>query len=343
MLGRLSMIRTAVIGLGPIGLATAAAIAQSPGLALTGLIDINPELLGLRLADLFPQAQVPPRSGPPLPAVVGLVEEVHADVLLLCTSSRLDAVAPTLRQAIGRRCHVVSSCEEMSYPRYGNAALADELDAAAKDAGVALLGTGVNPGFVMDLLPVVLASMALGIQSVRVVRRVDAATRRQPLQAKVGARMTPAQFAGLAAKNSIGHAGIGQSVALLAAGLGRTVEPDSVRITLEPVIAQRATPSLLGEIRPGQVCGMRNTAKWSGDGLSIDLDLTMAVGLPDPQDRVELSAAGSKPLVLTIAGSTPGDSATVAALVNGARAIGRQRPGLLTMLDVTPLGSGRLN
>jgi 4-hydroxy-tetrahydrodipicolinate reductase len=337
------MIHTAVIGLGPIGLATAAAVAQSPGLVLTGLVDINPELQGLHLADLFPQARMSSPAVPPLPAVVGLIEHAHADVLLLCTSSRLVDVAPTLRQAIARRCHLVSSCEEMSYPNYANADLADELDAAAKSAGVALLGTGVNPGFVMDLLPVVLASMTLGVQSVRVVRRVDAATRRQPLQAKVGATMTPAHFAALAAKNAIGHAGIGESVALLAAGLGRTAAPGSVRITLDPVIALRETPSLLGQIQPGQVCGMHNTAKWSGDGLSIDLDLTMAVGLADPQDRIELAVAGNKPLVLTIAGSTPGDSATVAALVNGARTIGRQKHGLLTMLDVTPLGSGPLN
>jgi hypothetical protein len=125
--------------------------------------------------------------------------------------------------------------------------------------------------------------------------------------------------------------------------LGRTVADGSVKIGLDPVIAERKTASLLGEIQPGQVCGMRNTAKWHDDGLRIDLDLTMAVGLEEPQDRIELTPTGGKPLVLTIAGSTPGDSATVAALVNGARAIGRQRPGLLTMLDVTPFGSGRLN
>jgi hypothetical protein len=343
MLGPRRMIDTAVIGLGPIGLAAAAAVMQSPGLGLCGLIDINPELLGLRLDDLLPQAGLPMPAGPPPPVVVASLDAVDADVILLCTGSRLADVAPTLRAAISRRCHVVSSCEEMSYPQYGNATLAAQLDAAAKAAGVALLGTGVNPGFVMDLLPVVLASMTLGITSVRVVRRVDAATRRQPLQAKVGATMTPAHFADLAAKNAIGHAGIGQSVALLAAGLGRTVLPGSVRITLEPVIADRPTHSLLGEIQPGQVCGMRNTANWQDDGLNIELDLTMAVGLKDPQDRIELTPTGIKPLVLTIAGSTPGDSATVAALVNGARAIGRQRPGLLTMLDVTPLGSGRLN
>jgi 4-hydroxy-tetrahydrodipicolinate reductase len=149
--------------------------------------------------------------------------------------------------------------------------------------------------------------------------------------------MTPAHFNDLALQGKIGHMGIGESVALIAAGLGHHAVADDVKITLEPVIAESALPSAVGEIRPGQVRGMRNTAKWADASLSIELDLTMAIGLSDPQDTVELT--GPVPLRLTIPGSTPGDTATVAALVNCARLLPAAKPGLHTMLDLPVAGA----
>jgi 4-hydroxy-tetrahydrodipicolinate reductase len=259
-------------------------------------------------------------------------------VAIVTTTSKLDRMGPTLRQALGAGLHVVSSCEEMSWPWYRHEKLARELDAEAKKAGRAILGTGVNPGFVMDLLPVVLSSMVLKVDRVRAVRRVDASTRRKPLQEKVGATMTREQFEALANKNEIGHQGLAESVAMIAVALGREAKPGSVEVTLEPVMAEKPIGSAVGLIEPGRVCGMRNIGRWSDSSLAIELDLTMAVGLPQPKDVVEIG--GPVPLQLEISGGTPGDTATVAALVNCARAVSRGgRAGLLTMLDLGPAGA----
>ena len=146
--------------------------------------------------------------------------------------------------------------------------------------------------------------------------------------------MTPDHFRGLAREGKIGHMGIGESVAMIAAALSREAKPSAVKITLDPVIADHELDSALGKIHPGMVCGMRNTAKWTGKGLTIELDLTMAIGAQDPQDRVELT--GPVPLTLIIPGSTPGDSATVASLINCARLLPQVTPGLKTMLDMPP-------
>jgi 4-hydroxy-tetrahydrodipicolinate reductase len=189
----------------------------------------------------------------------------------------------------------------------------------------------------MDLLPVVLSSMVLTANRVHVLRQLDASTRRRPLQQKVGATMTPEQFAGLKAKNEIGHQGLAESVAMIAAALGREPKSGSIEVTLDPVIANREIPSAMGTIRPGQVCGMHNVGRWSDATLSVELDLTMAVGLNESKDVVEIS--GPVPLKLEIPGGTPGDTATVAALVNCARALPRARPGLLTMLDIGACGA----
>lgn len=331
------MLKVIVIGLGPIGINAARAVNEDPGMKLIGLVDLDPNKVGKTLGELTGAAK---DKGP---KVVGSIKETikaKPQVAIVTTASHFDKVAPTLRECMKHKLHVVSSCEEMSYPALRHKALAKQIDVEAKKKKVALLGTGVNPGFVMDLLPVVLSSMVTKVTGVKIIRRLDAAKRRQPLQAKVGATMTPEFFRGLAQQGKIGHMGIGESVAMIAAGLGHEAKPKDIAITLDPVIANREMDSLLGKIQPGMVCGMRNTAKWANKDLTIELDLTMAVGTEDAKDQVELS--GPVPLTLTIPGSTPGDSATVAAMVNCAKALPCVTPGLKTMIDMPPAGCRKI-
>lgn len=320
------MLKIIVIGLGPIGLNSAKAVLQDKNLSLVGLVDLDPNKVGKTLGELSGGKAEGPK-------VVKSIDEVGAaDVAILTTTSKFDKAADTIRACMAKKMHVVSSCEEMAYPTFLYPELSAQIDAEAKQAGLSLLGTGVNPGFVMDFLPVVLSSMVMKVNSVKAIRMVDASTRRQPLQAKVGATMTVEHFNGLARDGKIGHMGIGESVAMIAAGLGRTAKKGEVKITLDPVVADKEYPSLLGPVKPGMVCGMRNTAKWSGDGLSIELDLTMAIGTKDPHDSVELG--GPVPLKLRVEAGTPGDSATVSSLVNYARVLPKVKPGLHTMLDI---------
>jgi 4-hydroxy-tetrahydrodipicolinate reductase len=327
------MIRVIVIGLGPIGISAAKAVLADKGLQLVGLVDVHPDKIGKTLSEIGAGVS----AGPKIVESISEAAMHGAGVAIVTTTSKFDRIIPTLRELMGHQIHVVSSCEEMSWPRLLHPDLARQIDDEAKRAGVAMLGTGVNPGFVMDYLPAVLSSMVTRVTSVKVTRHVDASTRRQPLQAKVGATMTVDHFKELARDGKIGHMGIAESVALLAAGLGREARRDDVTVTLEPVVAEREMSSLLGTIQRGQVCGMHNTAKWAGEGLSIELDLIMALGTKDPHDAIELD--GPVPLKLRIEGGTPGDSATVAALVNFVRVMPSCTPGLKTMLDVPVAGA----
>jgi 4-hydroxy-tetrahydrodipicolinate reductase len=328
------MLNVTVIGLGPIGLAAAAAVQRDPQMTLSGLVDLDPAKVGRSLRDLLPTADAP---GPVVSRSIDEVKQI--DVAIVGTTSYFADMAPILRALMARKAHVVSSCEEMLWPWYRNADLGKQIDAEAARAGVALLGTGVNPGFVLDYLPLVLSSMVLEVTSVKAVRRVDATKRRKPLQQKVGATMTVEHFNALKRDNKIGHKGMAESVVMLAAGLGRTVNPGEVIETLEPVVADRPIDSMLGTIQQGQVAGMNNVGKWKGQGLSIELDLTMSCGLDNTGDSVHLN--GPVPLELHIPGSTPGDSATVASLVNGARVLPLAKPGLRTMLDLGRIAAAR--
>lgn len=338
------MQRVIVIGMGPIGASCARAIRAESGIKLAGMIDTDPRKLGASLDDLasgpgdFQAAATSTEEGQL--RVVDSLDKVEGDTAVLCTASSFAALAPSIRACLSRRMAVVSTCEQMSWPWYRHADLARAIDAEAAAAGVALLGTGVNPGFVMDALAVTLASMLRRVTSVRCVRRLDAGLRRAPLQQKVGATMSVESFKALAAENKLGHQGLAESVAMLGAGLGRTVAPGSVSETLEPVVADTARPSALGVIQPGQVAGVHHVATWEGEGLRIELDLTMAVGVADPVDKIRLQ--GPVNLCLKIPGAIPGDSATVASVLNNLPHVWPQKPrvmpGLKTMLDMPPAG-----
>jgi 2,4-diaminopentanoate dehydrogenase len=324
------MSRIVVVGLGPIGVSAARAVQASSDLTLSGLVDLDPNKVGKTLASID--------KGAASPTIVDDLAKVEsADVAIVCTTSFFDKMTPLLRACMKRKLHVTSSCEEMSWPTYRHAELAKTIDGEAKQAGVALLGTGVNPGYVMDLLAVQLSSMLAKVTQVKCLRRVDALRRRLPLQQKVGSTMSVEQFNELKAKGQIGHKGLAESIAMIATGLGRRVNAGEVREELQPVLADRQIECGLGTIQPGQVRGMHNTGFWQGDGLTIELDLLMACDEPNPRDEIEL--VGPVPLKVSVPGSTPGDSATVASLVNTARLLPRVSPGLKTMLDLPAAGA----
>src|SRR5262249_57729165 len=120
-----------------------------------------------------------------------------------------------VEEAIAAGFHVVSTCEELAYPELHHSKLARRIDALAKEKKVAVLGTGVNPGLVMDRLTLAVASACVRVDSVRVTRVVDAAKRRGPLRAKVGAGLTREEFDAGVASKKLGHVGLTESAAVI--------------------------------------------------------------------------------------------------------------------------------
>lgn len=337
------MQRVVIIGMGSIGFGCARAVRAESGVKLVGMVDSDPQKLGKSLAALGwrPTApdEKPPTDEPGAVRVAATLDDAlgdGADVAIITTSSNFAEVAPLVRAALSRGLHVISSCEQMAWPWYQHASLADQIDAEAQRVSRAVLGTGVNPGYVMDVLAVSLSSMVRRVTGVICERRVDASTRRRALQEKIGATLHPDAFEDLAQANNIGHEGLPESVALLGAGLGQHVAPGSVKVSLTPTLAEKPTESLLGLIHPGYVTGIHHKAHWQSKALSLDLDLTMAVGLENPRDVIRIN--GPVSLHLKIGGALPGDSATVATLLNHVRIIGKIHPGLRTMLDVPVAG-----
>ena len=318
-------LRVVQFGLGPIGQASAR-LALDHGHRLVGALDLDPGRVGQDLGTVLggDVLGVEVRDG------VEALAEWRPDVVLHTTSSFLDRIEGQLLACVGAGAHVVSSSEELFWPFARDPGFCERVDAAAQAAGVAVVGTGVNPGFVMDLLPVVLAGVVARVDRVSVSRSVDAGRRRGPLQKKVGAGLSEAAFRERQAAGGFGHIGMVESAHALAAGLGW--EGAEVVETFGPQMALSDHQTEHVTVRAGEVAGIHQTATVRvGGQLRATLALTMAVGEPD-EDRVEID--GDPPLTVVVEGGTFGDTATVAALVNTARRIGAARPGLRTVLDL---------
>ncbi|HZS36142.1 MAG TPA: dihydrodipicolinate reductase [Polyangia bacterium] len=306
----------AIVGLGPIGVEIARALAARSDVRLAAAVDLDPALDGKPLAERVPGAPDGVKISPRLADAIG-GGAVRA--LALATSSRFEHVTRDLEIAIDAGVHVASTCEELAAPAIDPARWA-ALDERARRAGVTVIGTGVNPGFVMDRLVLQLAGACVRVERVTVERVVDAAKRRGPLRKKVGEGLTQAEFAVGVAERRLGHVGLRESAHLIARGLGWTL--DGYEETIAPALGS-----------DGRCLGIRQRGLGSVEReVRISLALDMFVGAPEPHDRVILD--GDPPLDVLIAGGTQGDRGTVGTMVNALVRLPRAPRGLITVADV---------
>jgi 4-hydroxy-tetrahydrodipicolinate reductase len=326
-------VRAISFGLGPIGCEIARTAAARPGVEIVGAVDVDPAKVGSTLRDVAGAARdvlVAASLDQALTAAGG------ADVLLHSTTSSLRAAWEQAAPAVARGISVVSTCEELSYPWRTQAGIAREIDAAARASGARVLGTGVNPGYAMDALPLVLTGPCQSVRRIEIERVVDAGARRGPLQCKVGAGLTPREFDELVRDGRVRHVGLAESAWMLLDGLGWEVQ--EVEEVIEPVLAEREISTELLTVAPGRVAGVRQTLRALREGEEcLSLRLAMYVGAEAPYDRVRVW--GVPDLDVTVSGGIHGDRATAAMVLNCVPALPERPAGLLTMLDLVGLRS----
>lgn len=306
--------RTIHHGLGAIGLAVLKLAASKERVRPVAAVDIAPDVVG---RDAGEAAGLGRKLGLTVSNDAAAALAADADAVIHCTGSYLDAVQPQLLAAVRAGKNVVSTCEELSYPWDRHPALAADLDREAKAHGVTVLGTGVNPGFVMDTLALALSGVCQEIAHVTAVRIVDVSKRRIQLQRKVGAGISLDEFQRRVAARTLRHVGLEESARLIAAGLGWKVE--RAEETIEPVVA-----------RDGTAAGVHQTARAWVDGREvISLDLTMEMGASDPRDEIIID--GRPPVSVLVRGGIQGDLATAAIAINAIPIAVDAAPGLATM------------
>jgi 4-hydroxy-tetrahydrodipicolinate reductase len=317
-------------GLGPIGIEAVKLAATQPWLRYVGGVDNDPAKAGRTLGDL---TGLPALADCPIwSSLDALLAAAKPDVILHTASSSAKLSLTQVRPALERGLAVVSTCEELLFPRLrGGAALVDEFDALCRRTGGRVVAAGVNPGFVMDVLPLCLTAVSREVDSIYVERVVNASTRRQPLQAKIGSGLPPDEFRAKFAAGRAGHAGFQESVALIAHALGWPL--DRIVETCEPVVAETHVRTAFFALKPGETRGLHQRALGlANGGARITLDLVMALDEPNPHDTVVIR--GRPPLHLTLSGGVAGDDATIAALVNTVPRLLESAPGVRLPTDL---------
>ena len=322
-------IKVVHIGLGPIGAAVVRQVASRKGFTIVGAVDIDPAKAGRDLGEV---------CGVGRKLRVGVTDDIartikaaKPDVAVLCTSSSLKRVVPEFEAVLKLKVPIVSTTEELAYPVRSNAGPAKKIDALAKRARVAVLGTGVNPGFTMDALPIVLTAVCEKVDAIHVDRVQDAGIRRLPFQKKIGAGMTRDEFTAQVKAGSVRHVGLAESIAMIAGALDWKL--DRVVDEIHPKIAEKKVASRFITVEPGLVCGLIQDGIGYVKGKPrITLHMEAYLGAPESYDAVKIT--GHPPLAMKIAGGVHGDIATASIAVNSIPKVLAAAPGLRTMRDL---------
>ncbi|MCD6088214.1 hypothetical protein J7K07_00635 [Candidatus Bathyarchaeota archaeon] len=324
-------VRVLIYGVGAIGSRIARLVLKKKGFKIVGAVDVSPDRMGKDLGEVIGISRE-------LGVVVSedaekTLSSVKADVAVHATSSFLKTVYPQIASIIEHGVNVVSTCEELAYPYIVDASLAASLDSLAKKHGVTVLGTGINPGFLMDTLPIALSGVCQEIESIRVERVIDAAKRRLPFQKKIGAGLSPQEFDEMIKEGRItGHVGLEQSVSMIADALKLDLEEVKVD-PVRPVIAEKPVESREIKVEKGMVAGLTQTAYGLISGKPfITLVFKAYIGAKEEYDSITIE--GTPRINQRITPCVHGDLATAAVVVNSIPKVIKASPGLKIMKDL---------
>jgi 4-hydroxy-tetrahydrodipicolinate reductase len=329
MAARRGPIKVLHYGLGPIGAAVVKQVAARRGFKIVGAVDIDPAKVGRDLGEVA-------GVGRALRVKVSAdarktIKATKPDVVVLCTVSSLKKATPQMEEIIKLKVPIVSTTEELAYPTGANMKYARAIHAAARKARVAVLGTGVNPGFTMDALPITLTGVCERVDSIRIDRIQDARVRRLPFQQKIGAGLTREQFQKKVDDASVRHVGLAESVSMIADAMGWKL--DKITDEIQPKIATTTVASEFLAVDPGYVCGIiQDGVGYRKNEPVVRLHMEAYLGAPESFDSVEIE--GSPNISSKIVGGIHGDVATASIVVNSIPKVLQATPGLHTMRDL---------
>jgi 4-hydroxy-tetrahydrodipicolinate reductase len=308
---------------------------ERQAIKIVGAVDIDPKLAGKDLGEV---SNLGRSTGIRIRESLDQFSKDAADVAVVTTTSSLSSIVPTLESASRLGMHVVSTCEELVYPWDTQPDLAGRIDRFAKDREVSILGTGVNPGFLMDALAVTATGICREVRGIRIERIQDATVRRIPFQRKIGTGLTVEEFQGRVAAGKLGHVGLTESMHMIAARMGWRLTRTEDRV--EPVVAESEIQSGMGPVPKGRARGLVQYGRgWIGDNEVLTLHFRAAIGEQDSHDSIHVE--GTPDFRMTIPGGIHGDIATCAITTNAGRFIVEASRGLRTMVDIPPVSCRR--
>ncbi len=261
------MIKVAVWGTGMMGQGLLGFILDRPkDIELVGAIVTNPAKEGKTVGELLGRD-----CDVPMTTDVDAVLAMKPDVVCICTQSFLHEITDQVEPCVKAGANVISISEKLAYPWASDPAWADRFDALAKEHGVSILGTGINPGFILDALIVMWSSVCLRVDRIEAERVNDLSPFGPTVMRTQGVGTTVEEFhAGVADGSIVGHIGFPESIHLIGKAIGWKI--DRVEETREPIVTtiERSTPHIT--VKAGDVAGCKQIGRgYIGDELKIEL------------------------------------------------------------------------
>lgn len=329
MIRRLSM-KVILYGIGSIGSRIARTVLNKSWLQVVGAVDVAPDKIGKDLGEVLGLKR---NTGIIIQEADDVISKVQADVVIHSTSSRISEVFSQIETCLKSELNVVSTCEELAFPYLKYPELSKQLDVTAKEHNVTVLGTGINPGYLMDTLPIVLTAPCIEVDSITVRRMMYSGNRRDSYQKKIGTGLTQNQFERMIQEKKItGHVGLEESIAMVAAALNWKLD----EIVVQPpvsVITENDITTTFTTVLSGQVCGLESIAFGIRNNIKvITLEFISHANIKQPYDSISIK--GTPDIYQKINGGVNGDIGTIAMLINSIPKVLNAPDGLLTMKEM---------
>src|SRR6056297_1671254 len=327
------MIRVLQWGLGAMGSGIAKNLATKEGIEIVGAVDRNEQLVGKDLGNFLGIEEMGIEISNDIDRVI---EESYPDLAVIATHSFVDVVFEHIMKCLEKKINVVTIAEEMAYPFDSNPEQAEIIDKTARKHGVTVLGTGVNPGFVLDQLILNMTGACLNVNKIKAQRVNDLSPFGKTVMETQGVGTTVEEFnKGIEEGTIVGHIGFQQSIRMIADYLGW--ELDKIVEEREPIVSKTKREANVLKVEPGMVAGCRHTGKgYIGDEAVIELIHPQQI-LPEIEDVDTgdyIKIEGDPNINLSIKPEIPGGKGTMALACNMIPVINEWRPGLYSMAEL---------
>jgi 4-hydroxy-tetrahydrodipicolinate reductase len=258
------------------------------------------------------------------------------DVVCVCTQSNLHEVSEQVEACVTAGANGLCIAEKLAFPWASDPDWAERFEDLAMDHDVSILGTGINPGFILDALIVAWSSICLRIDRIEAERVNDLSPFGPTVMQSQGVGTTVEEFErGVADGTIVGHIGFPESINLIASAIGWDI--DEIVETREPIITSvpRETPHV--KVAPGDVCGCRRIGRGYSTGeLKIELVHPQQIhpGLEGIETGDYIRIIGDPEVHMANKPEIPGGKGTYASTGNYIPLIIDAPAGILTVTDL---------
>ena len=329
-------VKVAIWGFGAMGSGIAKVLLGKKGVDIVGVCDIHPARVGKSIFELLGVERGDRADVTVNPEIKEVVHDGNCDICVLATDSFTRKAFDKIKYIVSQKVNVVATAEQMSYPKAQEPELAAEMDRLAKENGVSILGTGINPGLMMDLLAVCLSGCMTDVEKVT-CRRVNSLSPFGPaVMEEQGVGLTVDAFMkGVEDGTLAGHVGFAESVGMIAEALGWNVEKFEQQ--MKPIVTSVDRKSPYGFAKAGDVAGVNMTGQGYVDGL-VKIDMIHPQQIEPEMEGTHtgdyIVLEGTPKVNMSIQPEVDGGIGTIAMVVNMIPHVINARPGLKTMLDL---------